>query len=770
VETTPARVRLTCTVEGAVQLVGFRPYVHNLAIDCTVYGYVENTHRGATIVIEGTPRNVEQFVRLFPTRLPRLVEITNKLCWTPSTPTGIDMFTIRSSSQTGTKQAALIPDAAICPTCSASIRDTTSRYYRHAFASCVSCGPRVSIQTGIPGDRAHTTMAEFPLCARCDAEYTDHTSRYYHAQAFCCPECGPQLAVWDSTTHVHAVQEAALTLSIRALREGMIVAVKGTGGFHLMCDATNAEAVRLLRIRKQRTKPLAMMYPTMELINMHCNVSPIEQQTLTSKAAPIVILTRHRGVFERYPAEEVVGSNNPTFGIMLPYTPLHQLLLDGVGVPLVATSANMTDEPVLIDERDACQRLHGVADLFLVHNRRIVQHMDDSVVRIACGAPLFIRRARGYAPFPLTLPNDIEPVLAVGSHQKNTVALAIGHTAVVSQHGGDLSTRTAEAAFRNGIHTLCALYESNPSTVLCDFHPEYYSTRWAHASQKQVVPVQHHVAHVLAVAGECTVTTPYLGIAFDGTGLGLDYTIWGGECFSVTTDTMTRIGHMQQFRVPGGDYAARESYRSALGVLYALYGTTFVDSCSTIQSLMSAGEDTALYVDMLSSGQSAPRTSSVGRLFDAAASILGIRQISEYEGQAAMELEWYATRAVHHNTNHPTSLIEIVRQDSAPRVLSWKPLMELLVIGVQKKQSIERLAYLFHHALASAIVCMARDTGHDHVVLSGGCFQNKLLLELTVQLLRSCHITPHWPTILPPNDGALSFGQLHSFIRTKRTT
>lgn len=763
-------VLLHLELQGAVQGVGMRPFVKNLATEMGLTGYIENTIQGVTIEVEGLKEELKLFERRLHDELPPLALIT-ACTSTDFGPCGYGPFTIRTSSVEGDCVAAMLPDAATCPDCLREMNDPESRWYRYPFLSCTHCGPRATFMRGFPYDRAKTSMEKFPMCPDCRAEYNNSANRRYHAQSIACPVCGPQLALWNRLGAVVAERDDALKAAIGALKWGKIVAVQGLGGFHLMVDATNQDAVVRLRERKHRyEKPFALMYSSIERIEEHCELSATSVRHLTSSAAPIVLLARkEEGLFREYPAEAVVGDMNPYFGIMLPYTPLQHLLLQGMDRPLVATSGNLSEEPMIIDRDEAVLRLRDIADLFLVNDRPIVRPMDDSVAYPeVCGTPLVLRRGRGFAPFPMQVPESEVCILAVGPHQKNTVALKLpGSNVVVSQHNGNLDTRSSEANFRTTIDDLLTLYGVTPDIVACDMHPNYYSTEWAQGCGAQLAYVQHHEAHVLAVAGEHSLTGGYLGVAMDGTGLGHDGTIWGGEFFAVTDDAIERIAHLKQFRLLGGDAVAREPYRSALGVLHAVYGPSFRETCADLPPVIATtDEDIDLFAHMLEYGDSSPLCSSTGRLFDAVASILGLRHRCGYEGQAAMELEWCAMRACD-EVPYGLPTISLVSHAHAPIELCFDDVIRTLCNAVREQIPVAELALYFHTALASAMVQVAVVSGHDRVVLSGGCFQNKLLLETTVRLLQKKKKTAYVASRLPPNDGAVAFGQVCSVLRNK---
>jgi hydrogenase maturation protein HypF len=662
-------------------------------------------------------------------------------------------------------------------------------------------------------------MKSFAMCMDCLAEYHNPANRRFHAQPNACPSCGPQVELWDHEGLPLAVKHNAIFEAVDALLRGKIVAVKGLGGFHLLVDAGNEHAVQRLRQRKHREeKPLALMYPNLELVKSHCEVSPLEERLLLSPEAPIVLLRRRiRGARPevlgqksevRSPETEMrnvvspiaagVAPRNPYLGIMLPYTPLHHLLLAELGLPVVATSGNLSDEPICIDEHEALQRLGGIADVFLVHNRPIVRHVDDSIVRVMMGRELVLRRSRGYAPLPIHVKALIPPLLAVGAHLKNTIALPVGHEVFVSQHIGDLETAQAHEAFRRVIGDFERLYEVHPAAVVCDLHPEYLSTKFARqyaeisAQDENSTPrrgfecaqalhgtsllslrqIQHHFAHVVACMAENELEGTVLGVSWDGTGYGLDGTIWGGEFLRATTSAFERVAHFRTFRLPGDEMAIKEPRRTALGLLYELFG----DECWAMQDLaplkaFSAAE-LALLQDMLAKNLNAPRTSSAGRLFDAVAAIAGLRQQTKFEGQAAMELE-FALDGVATDQSYPLRISDdgfqgdlhvqtnseaaSHRQQSAA-IIDWAPMMKAILNDVESGIPVGLISAKFHNALVETILAVAQQVGEQRVVLSGGCFQNKYLTERAIFRLREEGFRAYWHQRIPPNDGGIAGG------------
>ncbi len=764
---TPAvRVTRELRVRGRVQGVGFRPHVYRIAVAHSLNGWVRNDGHGVSIRVSGPEAAVDRFIEDLTRKAPVPARIEDiHVTDAPCAPAA--GFHIVQSPTESDPSAAITPDLALCADCRREMMDPTDRRHHYPFINCTHCGPRYSIIERIPYDRPHTTMRAFTLCPDCRQEYEDPTNRRFHAQPNACPVCGPRIAYWGPDGTCEAERQSALDAAVAMIRAGNIVAVKGLGGFHLIVSASNEEAVQRLRQRKNREeKPWAVMFPSLDAIRAICAVSTEETKQLQSPVAPIVLLEK---VGDLAPA---VAPGNPLLGAMLPYTPLHLLLLDALKEPVVATSGNCADEPICIDEAEAVQRLGAIADGYLVHNRPIARPVDDSVVRIMAGRPMILRRARGYAPAPLPLPGPVtEPVLAMGAHLKNTVTLAVNDQAWTSQHLGDLDTERAEHAFEEAQHALTGLYRTAPCLIACDLHPDYASTRAARragaAPGKRVVAVQHHHAHVVACMVDNAVEGEVLGVAWDGTGYGPDNTVWGGEFLTATYGEYERIAHLRTFPLPGGDRAIREPARAALGLLYELYGEEAF-TLTDLPPLRAFDKPTlALLQRMLSRGLNSPRTSSVGRLFDAVASLLDLRQQAAFEGQAAMLLEFAATNKGAPPTEEHGSQITLPPHPSSAAPLDWSPLIRTLINHVRANTDRALSAALFHESLAAAIVTVARHTGNPRVALSGGCFQNRLLLERSIELLRRADFQPYWHQAVPTNDGGISVGQALAAARIR---
>jgi len=777
---TPGVVRLKLAACGAVQGVGFRPFIHRLAVELGLNGWVQNSAQGVLIEVEAAREHLERFrLRLEAEKPPRCFFQSLECTWLDAI--GHGKFEIRPSTIGGSKTAFVLPDVATCPDCLREIFDPQNRRYHYPFTNCTNCGPRFSIIESLPYDRANTTMKSFVMCSACQAEYQDPRDRRFHAQPNACPACGPHLEFWDTGGDVVAGNHAAIVATAEKIRGGKIVAIKGIGGFHLMADARNDKAVVRLRERKQREeKPLALMFPTIDTVKAACEVSPTEELLLRSPEAPIVLLRRHRSGIEACgcqcvdSADELdqsptfrdcqciapsVAPGNPNLGAMLPANPLHHLLMAELGFPLVATSGNVSDEPICTNEVEAFERLRGITDAFLIHNRPITRQIDDSIVRVMLGREMVLRRARGYAPLPITLKqrsgSKHRSILAVGAHLKNSVALSVGDQVFISQHIGDLKTESASNAFHRVIVDFEKLFGTKPEIIAADLHPDYLSTRFAQVSGKPVAGVQHHVAHVLSCMTENEIEPPVLGIAWDGTGYGPDGSVWGGEFFLVTADKVERVAHLRPFRLPGGDKAVKEPRRVALGLLYELYGEAAFEMNHLPPLRAMPGVERIAFKGMLQRHFNSPATSSAGRLFDAVASLINLRQQVRFEGQAAMELEFALSEI---ETDEHYDLLPVT--GGASLVLDWAPAIGAILADVQQGVSAGLISAKFHNALAEAMVAVARKIGVARVALSGGCFQNRYLTERVVTRLREEKFQPYWHQRVPANDGGIALGQI----------
>ena len=748
------RVRKRIKIRGAVQGVGFRPFVYRLATSLNISGWVLNSPMGVLLEVESDVAVIDEFIRRLEFDKPR-ISIIHEIEISDVPPTDSSSFTIKESIG-GKAEAFILPEIATCPDCMSEVNDPNNRRYRYPFTNCTNCGPRYSIIETLPYDRVHTTMRMFEMCPACRGEYEDPGDRRFHAQPNACSECGPHLELWDSSGCISRID--VLLEAAKAIQNGNIVAVKGLGGFHLMADALSDTAVKKLRERKQRqTKPLAMMFPNISSIRNYCEVSSDEENLLKSPASPIVLLKKRMGE-KKKPLSEYIAPQNPYLGVMLPYTPLHHLLLKELGTPVIATSGNLSDEPICTDEFEALERLSGLADVFLIHNRPIRRHVDDSIARIVDGQVLILRRARGYAPLPIATPFELKEIVAGGAHLKNTVAVSLGENIFISQHIGDLETPQAVKAFDEVMGSLGKLYDAKPEVAVCDLHPDYISTARMVASGIPLVRVQHHLAHIYSCMLDNGIEGSVLGISWDGTGYGGDGTIWGGEFITTGKNGAVRRAHIRTFPLPGGGSAVKEPRRAALGILSELSDDPLSEfsGLPTIEAFESAERSTLM--KMIEKGVNSPYTSSAGRLFDAVASMLDICQKIEFEGQAAIALEHAAVRARADSGSYHIEIENI----GGIKALNWEPMIREILTDIRNEVSTSIISRRFHNSLIESIIEVARIIDEKRVVLTGGCFQNMLLLEGAYKELKENGFEPFRHRLIPPNDGGIAAGQIYA--------
>jgi len=739
------RKRVQIEVNGRVQGVGFRPTVYRYARDCDLAGCVWNSSRGVVIELEGEEEGIDRFLdrlRREPPRQARLETFRTR----ELPPAGLTAFEILPSDRAGELDAMIPPDLATCDECVAELFDPGDRRYGYPFINCTNCGPRFTIIAGLPYDRERTTMAAFRLCPNCRREYTDPSDRRFDAQPNACPVCGPRVRLVDA--HTGEVPGDAIAETARLLSEGAIVAVKGLGGFHLACLATDEDVVRRLRDRKGRpAKALAVMFSSLDEIRRHCLVGDREAAELMSPARPIVILKRRRGSR----LSRLVSPDTNDVGAFLPYTPLHHLLLGRVG-PLVMTSGNRSEEPIAMELEHLRGILGPVADFALDHDRPILRRCDDSVLRMVGGARLFYRRSRGYVPNAIRLPVSGPPVLACGGDLKNTFCVTRGDRAFLSQHVGDLAELAAYRFYAEAIEDWLRTFSSEPEIVAHDLHPDYVSTRYATERRCKVhVAVQHHHAHVAACMAEHGLTERVIGVAFDGTGYGPDGAIWGGEFLVADLASFRRAAHLKCYPMPGGEEAILHPARMALAYL----ARDLAGDEARLPDLL-APQERSVILRMIARGLRCPLTSSAGRLFDAVAAIVGIRDRISYEGQAAIRLQSLARPA---EGEYPFA----VHGDSDPMILDFAETIRAIVTEVESGADVRSISWRFHRTVASAVAetcdrIRSRD-GINGVVLSGGVFQNDLLLGLVQGRLRERGFGVYAHTEVPPNDGGIALGQ-----------
>jgi len=761
-ETQPIRVlRAALLVRGVVQGVGFRPFVYRLALEEGLAGFIGNDTDGVTIEVEGPVDRVEAFHARLRAEAPPLARIDSVVA-REAAATEEKGFRIVVSEVLGRVNTGIPADAATCLECLHELLDPADRRYRYPFLNCTNCGPRFTITRRIPYDRPQTSMAQFKMCAACQAEYDDPLNRRFHAQPNACWECGPR--VWLVGANGEAIAaDDAVAGSIERLVAGQIVAIKGIGGFHLSVDAANNAAVMRLRERKRRYgKPLAVMVRDVEAARAICTLTETEEALLITSARPIVLARKKDG----YGIAEGVAPGIPWLGVYLPYAPLQHLLFADPRVQaLVMTSANLSEEPIAIDNDEAQSRLGAIADAFLMHDREILQRCDDSVMAVVDGAPQLIRRARGFVPLGVELPLDAPPLLAVGGHLKNVFALAQGRYIYQSQHLGDLENLTGLEFFRESLDHLMRTFEIEPETVVHDLHPGYLSTQWAGEWARErglgLIAVQHHHAHVAGCMAEHGLEGPVIGLSLDGTGYGSDGRIWGGEVLICRMESFERFAHLEYVPMPGGEAAIREPWRMAMGHLHA--AGFDVESSEMLSLLGASKQETRVLLRMMERGVNAPLTSSLGRLFDAAAAVVLGRRVVDYEAQAAIELEGLAVD----EADEAGYAIEMLGGDWAarePMKISvaplWRELIEDLRAGVSKA----RIAGRFHAGVAAGFVraaVLARSaTGLSMVALSGGCMHNRRLARLLRDGLETEGFQVFQHRNVSPGDGGLSYGQV----------
>jgi hydrogenase maturation protein HypF len=742
--------RVRARVDGTVQGVGYRPFVYRLADELGIAGFVLNDERGVLVEAEGPPDAVAAFVERLSADAPPLADVT-AVTAEDVPATGDAGFEIVASERGGAATAPVTPDSATCDDCLAELADPADRRYRYPFTNCTNCGPRFTIVQGIPYDRPQTTMAGFEMCAQCQAEYDDPLDRRFHAQPNACPVCGPQVRLVERGGERVAGGDDAVAATVADLLDGKILAIKGLGGYHLACRADSEDAVARLRGRKRREgRPFALLVADVESARKLVELGPEEEALLLSRERPIVLATRQADA----DLAESVAPGVPELGVMLPYTPLHHLIASDAGVPLVLTSGNVSDEPIAFRDEEL-ERLEPIADRFLVHDRPIATRTDDSVARVVRGEPLMLRRSRGYVPASLPLPITCpRPLLGAGAEQKNAFCLADGTRAWPSHHIGDIKNYETLQSLRDGAAHFEQLFEVTPEIVAHDLHPDYLSTRYAQEREEEGLllhGVQHHHAHFAATLAEHGETGPAVGAIYDGTGYGTDGTIWGGELLVGGLAGYERVGRLVTAKMPGGERAIAEPWRMAcswLTQMMAPLPPAFADIEQNRWNMVAR---------MSMTGMGSPTTSSAGRLFDAVAAICGIRLEVTYEGQAAIEFEALADPAGGDPYPFPMEAGEMI-------VLNPRPTFMAILADIGAGVPVSMISARFHQtiaqATAEALVIAAERAGVDIAVLSGGVFQNRLLLRLTADALEQAGMRVLTPRLLPPNDGQIAYGQV----------
>jgi len=732
-------------LSGKVQGVGFRPFIYRIAMQYQLTGWVRNRVGLVEVHVQGRDENLEQFVSEIFTHAPPLAHPVVQSD-TLVDPGAFDAFAILQSLDQGEAHISVPADLFTCDDCLAELNTPSDRRYRYPFINCTQCGPRYTLIRSLPYDRANTTMAGFELCAQCKNEYEDPANRRFHAEPVACPVCGPQLEFSTAQGNVISGNEGALSAAVKALANGKVIAVKGIGGYHLMCNACNDDAVDALRKNKPRpAKPLAILFPapagdSFGVLEASVELSPSDKTFLLHPARPILLVRKKQGSA----LSDAIAPGLAEIGVMLPYSPLHHLLLNDFGGPLVATSANISGEPVLIDNAEVERRLAHVAEAFLHHDRPIERPADDPVFRTVAGKPRPMRLGRGFAPCELSLPFELEqPVLAVGSHMKNAITLAWNKRAVMSPHIGEMDSARSLAVFEQTIEDLQRLYNVKVEQLVCDAHPGYTTTRWANRQGLPVYNVFHHHAHASAVYYECHTEDPVLVFTWDGVGFGVDGTSWGGETLLGVPGEWKRVASMRPFHLPGGDKAGREPWRSAAALCW-----------ETGHEYAASSDDHSLIFEAWRRGVNSPRSTAVGRLFDAAAALTGMRTTTSFEGQGPMEFEALCEA--------PGKSIELtLEKEDNLLITNWAPLVPVML---DSTLSVSERTSVFHASLAHAMLQQARTIRADHgvnrVSFSGGVFQNRVLTEHALALLSGDGFRVHLPELIPVNDAGISFGQV----------
>lgn len=734
--------------KGIVQGVGFRPFIFQIAKRYGLHGWVLNTSGGVLIEVEGKEESLNAFLDDLTMQLPPLAKI-DAISVIEAEAAGYQDFKIRESQVQPGEYVSISPDVGTCADCQRELMDPGDRRYGYPFINCTNCGPRFSIITDTPYDRQYTSMQLFQMCDKCAHEYHNPEDRRFHAQPNACDKCGPKLT-FIGGTQLQAINGDEIKLTVQSLQQGKVVAIKGLGGFHLACNAADEAAVSELRRRKHRYgKAMAVMMKDLIQVDRYCNLSASEEKLLASPRRPIVVLKQRHDT--KIAPSVTLGL--PTLGVMLPYTPLHFLLLDSFKGPLVMTSGNISEEPLVSSNEEALEKLGGIADCYLMHNRDIVNKIDDSVTRIIAGREAVIRRARGYAPEPVMLPEKLPEILGCGPEQKNTFCLTRDYHAFVSQHIGDLDNLPTLEYYERMINFYKHIFRINPQIVAHDLHPDYLSTQYARSiGNVQLIGVQHHHAHIVSCMLENGITGQVIGIACDGTGYGTDGNLWGGEFLLADYRSFTRLGHFKYIRMPGGEKAIKEPYRMAYGYLYSLFGK---DACSFQKYLDTIdSEELLLMEQQMDKRLNAPLTSSCARLFDAVSALINIARIVRYEGEAAIRLESIIDE-------HVTDYYDFNLHE---QILDPSPILKGVYDDFRNDVVPSTIAAKFHNTLINAItkVCreISRDTGIKNVCLSGGVFQNTYLLQGLVKHLTKEGLNTFWQQKVPANDGGISLGQI----------
>lgn len=776
---TATRLRREFHIDGIVQGVGFRPFVYGLALRHGLTGYVLNDANGVTIGAEGFPEQLAAFARELRELAPPLSRIDHfservlpRDADPDHNPDYDGQFHIKASQQQSAATVAISPDQGMCEACATDVANPKDRHHRYSFTNCTHCGPRYTIIRRLPYDRPHTAMADFAMCPRCAAAYENPLDRRYHAQPVSCPECGPHLCWRSGCGDALAEREDALQMAARALQAGKLIAVKGMGGYHLICDARNEQSVARLRTLKRRErKPLAVMMGSLAEAKLHVTGCEAEWKLLASQARPITLLRKRKNEDRlsesrqsAAPLAEGIAPGIPYLGVMLPYTPLHQLLLDACAMPLVATSANGRGSPILIECEAVVRELGGEIDGILDHNRPILHPCDDSLVQWSGGRRQTLRLARGYAPCTPSLKQAVKvQLLAVGAQQKNQLALAFGRQRIYSPYIGDLHSLPMQGHFEQTLATFRDLYDLKPELLVSDCHPGYLSHQWAKGYCREHnathIEVQHHHAHLLAVMAEHEITGPVLGVVFDGTGLGDDGTLWGGELLLADVKGFTRVAHLRPFKLIGGEAAIREPVRQLLGLLFESHSPEEISALDIPLIKQLPLKRISNLHQLWRLGRNAPYTSSIGRLFDAVAALLGLIDAPDYEGEAGLLLEAAALQLAPNELPFPLAF-GLHQSAEGPLHIEWAELLNLLISEQSKGTSTARLAAGFIRAVSALVITLAERFPGYPVALGGGVFQNRVLMDTLIPGLEAAGRQVLTSETLPLNDGGIAAGQL----------
>lgn len=747
--------RVLIRIFGCVQGVGFRPFVYRLALKWNLVGSIKNTTSGVEIDVQGPEKSLNHFYTELQTEKPSRSSI-DRIEFNDTPLHEVTSFSIMQSQSQSNTALALLPDSSICDLCLQELFDPENRRYLYPFLHCMECGPRFSLFTAMPFDRRHTTMSAFTMCEACQQEYDDPSNRRFYSQTNCCPACGPELQLLDSEAGLVSVQGDAIEQAVHALQKGKIVAAKNTGGYLLLVDASNEEAVQRLRELKNRPKkPLALLLKNIEEAGSHVQLCSQGKSVLCSPAAPIVLFPKK----EDTNLAPSIAPDNPYLGIMLPHNALQILLLEEAKLPLVATSGNLSGHPLCIEEKEAFLELEGIADYFLIHNRKIHNRLDDSLVHIINNRPVILRRARGYIPIAFSIPDHLQhpcSLFAAGSQLKNTFALSTPSTVYLSQHFGDLDSASSCISYDHEVMKWQHLLSIEPTEGIGDKHPDYYTSRYLEKRGFKAAALQHHEAHIWAGMLDTNLTPPFLAFAWDGTGYGDDHTIWGGEAFVVTEESIERFATLLPFPLPGGEQAVREPRRSALGLLHTLFEGDIPGEYNKWLDEAFNPVEQSILSSTLAVGFNCPACSSMGRLFDAASALLTKCFINQYEAEAPLTLEGFAMKA-----SRPSSALKFpFKLEHDLIYLDWRPVLHELLNSSARGVSLSTLAASFHLALVNTMVALAKTAKLKQVLMTGGVFQNKFLTELATERLKKAGYTPRSHEQIPPNDGGVAVGQL----------